>query len=684
MTRRNAGDVPLSKLLHGADYNYEQWLSYPDVLEADFRAMREAKINTVSIGIFAWSMLEPGEGDYRFEWLDVLMDRLAQEGLNAILATPSGARPAWLDARYPEVRQVDAQGRRQPHGGRHNHCRTSPIYRAKCIAINTCLAERYRGHPALFMWHVSNEYGATPCHCELCYDAFRSWLRTSYGDLDTLNHAWWTTFWSHCYSDWQQIEPLDPSIHGLMLDWQRFTSDQTIDFFLAESAPLRELTPEVPITTNFMQPEVGLNYHKFAQHVDIVSWDSYPCWHQGDDIATAVQTAFFHDLQRSYLKRPFMLMESTPSVTNWQGLSRPKQPGMHLLASLQALAHGSNTVQYFQWRQGRGGSEKFHGAVLDHSGSTATRVFREVAEFGQALTRLNGLQKANVAANIALIYDFENAWALANAELPHSREKRYQERCIAHYRALWRQQANCDVLSANSDFDSYQLLIAPMLYLMNEEVAARLEAFVLGGGTLVTTYLSGLVNESDLAHLGGFPPPFRRTLGLRVTETDAFASADAQGVVFSGAGPLGLEGHYTSGHYADLVQLEGAEALASYNKEFYTGSPAVTVHRYGAGEAYYLATRLEDRGLFEFYRALLARIGLAAGGRTLPEGISVRRRGEHLFVMNFSGTARHLAADVLAPFGLPCELTLPTYGVRVFISKVDECREMLEQTAAKG
>ncbi|HEX2619804.1 MAG TPA: beta-galactosidase, partial [Phototrophicaceae bacterium] len=374
------------KLWHGADYNYEQWLDMPDVLADDFRLMQAAHCNIMSVGIFSWVMLEPEEGRYQFDWLDQLMDSLAKHGMSAALATPSAAPPAWLSYKYPETRRVNNQGIRQPHCNRQNFCYTSTVYREKVCAINMQLATRYANHPALALWHVSNEYGASQCHCELCYDAFRVWLKNRYGDLDTLNHAWWTTFWSHRYTAWEQIEPVDPSNHGLMLDWQRFISDQALDFFIAEAAPLREITPDIPVTTNFMQPDVGLNYWKFAEHIDIISWDSYPRWHQTDDTITGMQTAFYHDLHRSYKRgQPFLLLESSPSVTNWQGVSRIKKPGMLHLASLQAVAHGSNSVQYFQWRQSRGGEEKFHGAVISHLGSENTRVFRDVAATGKIL-----------------------------------------------------------------------------------------------------------------------------------------------------------------------------------------------------------------------------------------------------------------------------------------------------------
>jgi beta-galactosidase len=344
-------------ILHGADYNYEQWLDYPAVLDRDFELMKAANCSVMNVGIFSWAMLEPAEDTFDFDWLDELLDRLAGNGLYAILATPSGAKPAWMSQKYPEIRLVGADGRREPHRLRHNHCRTSPVYRRKVRQINTLLAERYANHPALMMWHVSNEYNSRPCYCDYCLQAFREWLQNHYQSLDALNEAWWTTFWSHRYTDWSQIEPVDPSIHGLMLDWKRFISDQVLDFYLMEIEPLKEITPHIAVTTNFMLPDVGLDYWAFAPHLDLISWDSYPRWHsEADEWRVAVKTAFYHDLHRSYKQKPFLLMESTPSVTNWQGISRPKVPGMHLLSSLQAVAHGANGVGYFQWRQSRGGS----------------------------------------------------------------------------------------------------------------------------------------------------------------------------------------------------------------------------------------------------------------------------------------------------------------------------------------
>jgi len=269
-------------LLHGGDYNPDQWLHMPDILEQDLRLMKLAKCNAMTTAIFAWSALEPEEGVFTFRWLDKVMDDLEKNGVKCVLATPSGARPAWMSEKYPEVLRVDQNGIRNLHGTRHNHCFTSPVYREKVTIINEHLASRYKGHPALILWHLSNEYSGE-CRCELCCEAFRAWVRRKYNDdLDALNKAWWTAFWSHTYSRWSQIEP--PShrgenlVHGHNLDWKRFVTDQTVDFIRTEIAPLRRHTPGVPVTTNLMGTFPGLDYWKIAEPLDVVSWDNYPLW----------------------------------------------------------------------------------------------------------------------------------------------------------------------------------------------------------------------------------------------------------------------------------------------------------------------------------------------------------------------------------------------------------------------
>ncbi|MBT7066183.1 MAG: beta-galactosidase, partial [Verrucomicrobia bacterium] len=380
MTKRYQPINPkCTHMLHGGDYNPDQWIRTPEIWDEDMRLMTLSGCNAMSVCIFSWSALEPAEGAFEFGWLDTIMDKLAANNAYAVMATPSGSKPAWMSRAYPEICRVKGDGVRQPHGSRHNHCRTSPVYREKCVIINTKLAERYKEHPALLLWHASNEYNGGDCQCDLCLAAFHNWLRVRYdNDLDKLNHAYWSSFWSHSFPDWDYIIPTDRGIHALMLDWERFKTHQTIDFFNAETAPLRAITPDIPVTTNFMPGSDTLDYGAFAKAVDVISWDSYPNWHEhSDEIGEAVTTARMHDQCRAMKGgKPFMLMESVPSIPTRGRVKKRKEPGMNLLSSLQAVAHGSDTVQYFQWRKSRGCMEKFHGAVVDHEGSENTREFK--------------------------------------------------------------------------------------------------------------------------------------------------------------------------------------------------------------------------------------------------------------------------------------------------------------------
>ncbi|MFY9425477.1 MAG: beta-galactosidase [Caldicoprobacterales bacterium] len=668
-------------MIHGADYNPDQWMRTPEVWDEDMRLMKLAHSNSMSVGIFAWAALEPEEGRFEFGWLDEIMEKLYKNNAYVILATPTGARPAWMSAKYPEVLRVQANRRRNLHGTRHNHCYTSPVYREKTRIINTKLAERYGNHPSLVLWHVSNEYGGE-CHCELCQEAFRNWLREKYDDdLDKLNHAWWTAFWSHTYTDWSQIESPAPHgeflVHGHNLDWKRFVTHQTLDFFKHEIATLKEITPDIPVTTNFMGTYPGLDYWKLAPHMDVVSWDSYPMWHSKDNWEVGCSTAFLHDINRS-LKggKPFMLMESTPSATNWQPVAKLKRPGMHVLSSIQAVAHGSDSVQYFQWRKSRGSSEKFHGAVVDHVGNENTRVFRDVADVGKILEKLDDVVGTTVRPEVAVIYDWENRWAIDDAQGPRREKKDYQLTCERHYKAFWKRGIPVDVINMDCDFSRYKLLIAPMLYMVRPGVAERMEKFVESGGTLIVTYWSGIVDENDLCFLGGFPGPLRKVTGIRSEEIDALYDEDYNYAVFDKDNPLKLEKEYKTVELCDLIHAETAKVLATYKEDFYAGRPALTVNEFGKGKCYYIAFRSGDDFLSDFYGRLIEDLDIQRVlDIDLPEGVTAQKRSDgdndFIFVMNFAGDQRTVdlgdeeLTDMIDGGQVQGEIKLPAYGLRI-------------------
>ena len=639
------------RLLHGGDYNPDQWLDYPDTLKDDLRLMKLANVNTMTVGIFAWSALEPTEGNYNFEWLDKIIDDVYNQGGRVILATPSGARPAWLSEKYPEVLRTNDRREKMLHGGRHNHCFSSPIYREKTQKMNYKLAERYGNHPALIMWHVSNEYSGD-CHCELCQENFRDWLKNKYKTIENVNKAWWGPFWSHTYTDWSQIESPssigENAVHGLNLDWKRFVTDQTIDFYENEAKPLRELTPNVPITTNFMAdtddliPFQSLNYEKFSKHVDILSWDCYPAWHNDwettKDLATKV--GFINDLYRSLKQQPFLIMECTPSGVNWHNVNKAKRPGMHTLASMQLLAHGSDSVLYFQWRKSRGSSEKFHGAVIDHDNSEENRVFKEVSQVGEILDKIKEIKGSMKQSKVAIIYDWENDWALKDAQGFGKESRRYPQTLQSHYKYFWDKNISVDVVTPQQDLSKYSLVVAPMMYMMTEETMDRFRDYVKNGGVLVGSYLSGLVNETDLTYLGGWPKTLQETYGIDAKEIDTLYPKDKNSIKFGNES-------FEVVDYCTIIEAKEAEVLAKYEEDFYKNTPAITKNNLEKGKAYFIGARTNQEFLSKFYDEIVKDLDINEVEDFISEGgISIQIRenkdAKYYFVMNFTEEEKNI------------------------------------------
>ena len=639
------------RLLHGGDYNPDQWLDYPDILKDDLRLMKLANVNTMTVGIFAWSALEPTEGNYNFEWLDKIIDDVYNQGGRVILATPSGARPAWMSEKYPEVLRTNDRREKMLHGGRHNHCFSSPIYREKTQKMNYKLAERYGNHPALIMWHVSNEYSGD-CHCELCQENFRDWLKNKYKTIENVNKAWWGPFWSHTYTDWSQIESPssigENAVHGLNLDWKRFVTDQTIDFYENEAKPLRELTPNVPITTNFMAdtddliPFQSLNYDKFSKHVDILSWDCYPAWHNDwettKDLATKV--GFINDLYRSLKQQPFLIMECTPSGVNWHNVNKAKRPGMHTLASMQLLAHGSDSVLYFQWRKSRGSSEKFHGAVVDHDNSEENRVFKEVSQVGEILDKIKEIKGSMKQSKVAIIYDWENDWALKDAQGFGKESRRYPQTLQSHYKYFWNKNISVDVVTPQQDLSKYSLVVAPMMYMMTEETMDRFRDYVKNGGVLVGSYLSGLVNETDLTYLGGWPKTLQEIYGIDVKEIDTLYPKDKNIIKFGNES-------FEVVDYCTIIEAKEAEVLAKYEEDFYKNTPAITKNNLEKGKAYFIGARTNQEFLSKFYDKIVKDLDINEVEDFISEGgISIQIRenedAKYYFVMNFTEEEKNI------------------------------------------
>lgn len=667
----------ITGMLYGADYNPEQWLDMPEILEKDIALMKKANLNCVSVGIFSWSSLEPQEGNFTFEWLDDIIDKLYQNGIYTVLATPSGSKPHWMSVKYPEILRVARDGRLDHLGGRHNHCYTSPVFREKTRIMNTILAKRYAQHPGVILWHVSNEIQGE-CFCEKCQNAFRLWLKEKYQDIDALNKQWWTIFWSHRYSGWDEIEPPfdngDPCLHGLALDWKRFCTAMQVDFLREEIRPLKAENPDIPATINMMGFFDGINYFKFRDVIDIVSWDSYPAWHNHglDETGNAMWNAAAHDMMRSIKDQPFLLMENTPGTANWCPVSKQKRPGLNRAAALQAIAHGSDSVQYFQWRAGRGGAEKFHSAIVMHNQMENARIFRDVTQTGEMLAKLARIQGTAVNAQIAIINDTENRWALGECKGPRNQDIGAMDAVYSIYKALWSQGISADIIDMESPLDKYKIVAAPMLYMLRAGIAGKLRKFTENGGILISGCFTGVVNENDLCYLGEIPGEgLSDVFGIYSEEIDALYDHDRNSMVMN-LPYHGLNGEYSVGKLCEVIHLKTAEALGYFRSDYYKGMPAFTRNRFGKGTAYYLAAGMGYDFFKPFITALCAECGIEKALDTeLPEGVSVTKRSSDTenfwFILNFSDTQKQLRLpfplrDMQSGSTLEGEITLPPYA----------------------
>lgn len=636
----------MNQIIHGGDYNPEQWLDRPDILQKDIEYMKEAGINEATLGIFSWSVYEPNEGEFHFEWLKEIMDNLYENGIYTILATPSAARPVWLDMKYPEVMRVDSMGNRNRHGLRHNHCLSSTVYQEKVRIIDRKLVENFGNHPGLIMWHISNEFGGE-CYCDLCKKKFQDFLCKKYeGDIEKLNHEWWTTFWSARYRDFSEIEPPykngQTAVMGLNLDWKRFTTQNFCDYISVEIDTIREFSDKkVPITTNLMKRFYDIDYRTFAKKLDVVSWDNYPEFHNDREsfADTMLESAFDHAIIRGLKKDlPFMLMESAPGQVNWMGVNKLRRPGVHRLFSTQAIACGSDTVQYFQFRKSRGATEQFHGAVIDHVGTTNTRVFKEVAQTGELLKRISEIEGSVKKNKAAIVFEWENWWAIDDAGGFSNDTKKYDITCQAYWKALMSLGIEADVISANDVTNEYKIVIAPMLYSLKEDAANSLTKYVDNGGILLGTYMTGYVNENCQCFQGGFPGRGLSSLyGVISEEIDTLYSSDRNGIKIS-LNDEPSEDILEVCDYAEILKVIGADVVGNYVDDFYKDSPALTVNKYGKGKAYYQAARCDEKSLKILLEEILKTENISF--EKLESGVEKHSRysddNEYVFYLNDS------------------------------------------------
>lgn len=634
----------LSRFLYGGDYNPDQWTE--ETWPEDIKVFKKVDLNSATINIFSWAVLEPREGVYDFSKLDKIVQELSDANFDIVMGTATAAMPAWMFKKYPDIARVDYQGRRHVFGQRHNFCPNSKNYQRLDSELVEKLAQHYADNPHIVVWHVNNEYGGN-CYCGNCQNAFRDWLRNKYKTLGALNKAWNMNVWSHTIYDWDEIvvpnelgdawgpESSETIVAGLSIDYLRFQSESLQNLFKMEKAVIKKYDPETPVTTNFHSlPNKMIDYQKWAKDQDIISYDSYPTYD-----APAYKPAFLYDLMRSLKHQPFMLMESAPSQVNWQSYSPLKRPGQMAATELQAVAHGADTAQFFQLKQAVGGSEKFHSAIIAHSQRTDTRVFHELTDLGQKLKQAGStILGSETKAKVAIIFDWSNFWSYEYVD-GISQDLHYVDSILDYYRQFYERNIPTDVISVDDDFSQYDLVVAPVLYMVKTGLADKINAYVKNGGDFVTSYMSGMVNESDNVYLGGYPGPLKDVTGIWVEESDAVVPGHKTYVSLK-------DQNYEAGLVCDLIHPETAKVLAKYANEFYQGTAAITENQYGQGKAWYVGTKLDHAGLTQLFNhiVLAADIeSLVAVGNQLEVTKRITKDGKELyFVLNMSNDEREL------------------------------------------
>ena len=661
-------------MYYGADYYPEHWSEgrWPE----DARLMQEAGLNVVRMAEFAWTKLEPREGVHDFDWLDQAIALLGEHGIKTVLGTPTAAPPAWLMRAYPECFLVDEHGRRLAYGHRRNYCPTSPIYRKYSAHIVTAMAQHYANNPHVIGWQIDNEFGSR-CYCENCQRAFQEWLREKYRSLEELNAAWGTAFWSHIYTAWWEI-PLpwatsythNPS---LALDYRRFMDDAYARYQRLQVGILRRLSPGKFITHNFMGfGYPNLDYFHLANDLDFVSWDNYPRYRGQPDLAAR---ALSHDTMRGLKRANFWVMEEQSGPTGNVEVHSSPRPGEIPYWAWQAIAHGADGIVYFRWRTCRFGAEEYWHGILDHDGVPRRR-YREVAQMGPTLQRMGTeIGGSHVQAPVALLLSYDSRFAFQNQ--PNNPDFSYEGLFASYYRALWKRNVGLDIVPPEGDLSGYGVVVAPALYILREETASWLREYVAGGGTLVTTCRLGVMNEHNVVVNQALPGLLADVCGVEVEEYDSRDRGDTVPLV---AADLLGGGTFTARTWADVLESRGATPLARYGADYYAGRAAVTMHRFGRGQAIYVGTVADERFLDRLVGWLCKEQGITPS-LTLPQGIELTVResddARFLFVLNGTGKEQVInigdgGRDLVVGEAVSGEVSLDALGVLIVKQPLEE------------
>lgn len=642
----------------GVDYYPDYWPE--EWMEDDLEGIAGLGANMVRIGEFAWHRMEPRDGAFDFSFFDRVLEKVKKKGLRVLFGVPTATFPAWLAAKHPSILSRDETGAVRVFGGRRQYCFNSPEYRKYALRLAARLVEHYRDEPAIAAWQIDNEFGhegSDMCYCPNCLAAFRRYLKETYGSIDRLNETWGTIFWGQTYNDFDEIPLPLPTITthnpSLRLDWARFRSRSLNDFARALVETVRKHKgPHQAVTTNLAGGFFG-KWFDHAEHAalyDFISYDQYPVWGGLAEPLAPGELAMHLDFVRGLTGKPFWIVEQLIGAQGHDMIGYLPRPGQARLWSFQSFARGCSDMLYFVWRAMNRGAEQFCTGIVDHDNvrgrkyEEARDVFRDIAPHAELL-------KSGIRAEVAVLYDHDNIWSWRFQ--PQSEAFDFTREMLRLYEPFYRLNCPMDVIPANRDFSGYKVLLVPVMQIIDAALARRLEAFVEAGGTVVFSFRAGIRNKANNLHVGvPLPGPVADLCGIRVREYEALPKGKRVRLVLRGDNwreTLPAEAHGEV--WRDLIEPVAAETLYGYDDPFFPDA-AVTRHRFGAGDVYYVGCGLDGRAMEALARKIvneqeICHIESEPGVEVVERRLDGRR---FWFVLNHNGREASFRGRRLKPY----------------------------------
>lgn len=618
----------------GVDYYPEHWDR--SLWEKDADLMQKTGVEVVRMGEFAWCRLEPAEGKYDFDWLDEMIEIFAQRKIDVVIGTPTNCPPLWLYEKYPDAVQTGRDGKKIATGIRGHRCYNNPDFLRHAKQIIDRMTKHYADNRTVIAWQIDNELEANFCMCDHCIGKYRDWLKDKYGSIGAINKAYGNNMWSGEYSSWEQIKPPFGSYPdawrnpSFMLDFNRYASDNMIEYVKMQTQIIRKNCPEVMITTNTWFCENMPDFYKTFQDLDFVSYDNYPTATIPEDNEEYYTHAFHLDLMRGIKKQNFWIMEQlSGGMGCWMPMMPMPRPGMIKGYSLQALAHGADTVIHFRWRTAVSGAEMFWHGLIDHSNVPGRR-FEEFAQLCSQAKELKEIEGTQIRSEIAILYSSDNEYAFKIQ--PQTKSMYYMEQMKQFHRAFTGFGKNVDIIGQHDDFSGYQIIVAPQMYITDKSVADRLYEFAKNGGCVILTNRSGVKDEINKCIMAPLPTVYRELIGAYVEEYDPIGEGSVELKFSDGTECKGRQ-------WCDVLCTETAEVLASYDSEYYKGKAAITENAYGDGRVYYVGTVGEKALYRKLAETALSRMKMDYI-KELPENVEVtlREGNEKKFRFVFNDT----------------------------------------------